>query len=66
MSNIRASRGSFYNITCYPWEIEYDFINRVMVMWDNQVLYEKYCHCDSNGTRNNKGRMGYALWEEKY
>lgn len=64
--NIRASRGSFYGITCYPWELPFEFINRVMVAWSNDFQYQEYCGQWNKSGRVSKGYMGYRDWEEKY
>ena len=64
--NIRSSRGSFYGITCYPWELPFDFINRVMVAWSNDFQYQEYCSQWNKSGRASKGYMWYRDWEEKY
>lgn len=66
--NIRSSRWCFYNIVCYDWEIPYEFINRVLVSWSNDVRYQMYLKkWESRWVRRCiKWRMGFGLWVEKY
>lgn len=64
--NIRSCRGSFYNAICYDWEIEIDFINRVLCRWSNDNLYRQYVSKGSRWIRNGSGRMGFWEWMWKY